>query len=111
MSDMFPCAICKAHTYQTRTGLLGHLTEHSTAVLAEEYLKAREFAAAVQRALDLERMCGKYRYKNEDAATAALLKAWRSRSPARRELRAYQCDRCQGGWHLTSQPGAEDVAS
>lgn len=104
MADLFPCPICRVHEYLTRQALVDHLVDdHSPAVVAEEYLKARAAHAATCRTLTRERMCGKFRYRDEQAATEALLKAWRSMSPRRRELRAYQCDRCDG-WHLTSQP-------
>lgn len=110
-ADVFACAICKSHKYLTRDSLIDHLcTDHKPATVADEFLKAREAQAGTMRALERERLCGKFRYKDEAAATAALLKAWRSLAPRRRELRAYECDRCTG-WHLSSQPSDQVVAS
>ena len=51
------------------------------------------------------RMCtGKKRYRDEQAAMAALhgVVAWDEAAPDK-ELRAYRCDYCER-WHLTSQP-------
>ena len=58
---------------------------------------------------------GKLRYPSREQAGAALnallhLRAIRGQTE-RFEQRAYPCDRCNGGWHLTSKPTAEeDVA-
>lgn len=111
----WPCRICRRHEYDTREALVGHLTHHhSRQAVAVEYLAAleREAAAqrAVSRALDQAPRCGKVRFPSEEKATEALVQAWRSRSPKRRELRVYQCQRCDGGWHLTSRPGDDSDA-
>lgn len=101
------CPACR-RVYQTVDSLCRHLIDdHSTKVLAEELIKALGREASARRALTQEQACGKVRYGTEEAASQALLAAWRSRSTKRRELRSYLCERC-GGYHLSSRPADTD---
>jgi hypothetical protein len=102
------CPICRLRQHGE---LLDHLAgEHSTRVLAEELLASMDRTASAQRALnDARQMCRKRPFPSEADALQALLKGWQSRSPKRKEIRAYKCDQCPDTWHLTSRPLVEDL--
>jgi hypothetical protein len=102
------CPICRLRQHGE---LLDHLADqHSTRVLAEELLASMERTTAAQRALnDARQMCRKRPFPSEADALQALLQGWQSRSPKRKEIRAYRCDQCPDAWHLTSRPLLADV--
>lgn len=109
MSSTPKCPVCRLP--QRTSGLLTHLAEHSAQVLAEELLKALDEIVKTHRALNEARqLCRKHRFPSEEAALQALLKGWASRSPRRREIRAYKCDQCPDPtYHLTSRPLLADL--
>jgi hypothetical protein len=114
MSDLLRCPICgrRGRRYLTRDGVLEHLVaDHAQRAVAEELLTVMDLARAVQRNATFDRRCGKKRYATEQKAMQGLLTAWRVHDPRRREVRAYQCDRCDGAWHLTSQPRGEEATA
>jgi hypothetical protein len=106
------CRICRSHR-SNRAGMAEHLAEHRPDVLAEELLRALERAAEMQSLAAMAERCGKFGYKTEQSATRAMLVIWEryGNDPMRRETRVYQCHRCGGRWHLTSQPMRQSEAS
>jgi len=99
------CSICRVYRPTTES-LIEHLVEHKPQLLAEDLVKAQALAAEYQSRAAMAERCGKVGYKSEEAATNALLSIWRTfgNDSIRREVRVYQCHRCNGRWHLTSQP-------
>ncbi len=99
------CPVClnwSDHCYpasEKAERLADHIAEHS---MLDCVLALMRPAAPVER-----KACPKVGYPDEQAATAALLHAWRHPSPRRRERRYYRCD-C-GYFHLTSQPAREST--
>lgn len=100
------CRVCRA-VRPSPDALIDHMTDHSPRVLAEELVKALDRAAVADRRASMAERCGKLPYNTEQAAMNALLSTWQADDPRRREVRAYQCHKCGGRWHLTSQPLSE----
>jgi hypothetical protein len=54
-----------------------------------------------------EMVCVKERYRSEEQAQVAMARIQASIEAGKRApVRAYQCQHCRGGWHLTSQARA-----
>lgn len=61
-----------------------------------------------QRSKSGSRRCNKVRYRDHDQAIGALHVLYATSTRAKTVVRAYQCTRCNEGWHLTSE---HDVVS
>ena len=89
---MKKCPICR-RKWLTTESLLTHLAEdHNPLVLAETLVE-----------LSTPKPCGKHQFPSKADAERALTLNLISANPLRRETRAYQCNQCNGKWHLTSQ--------
>jgi hypothetical protein len=101
----FPCPVGCGRSRTSRGALNDHLVQdHGRETIADLLISAAHPDIDSQ-----PEPCTKKGYPTEADALHALLDTWRhaSRSPRRKERRAYLCSRC-GKWHLTSMPKGTD---